>query len=135
VAYKVETIEGIGPAYGAKLTSAKIKTPNDLLKLCCTARGRSDVATKTGFSESQLLKWANMADMMRIKGIGGEFAELLEAAGVDTVKELKMRNAENLAEQLKTTNAQKKLTRRVPSATVVARWVAEAKQTTPTITH
>jgi predicted flap endonuclease-1-like 5' DNA nuclease len=97
VSYKIQEIEGIGPAYAEKLAAADIDSTADLLKLCCDARGRKATAEKTGVSESQLLKWANMADLMRISGVGSEFSELLEAAGVDTVKELRNRNAENLA--------------------------------------
>ena len=131
----IETIEGIGHRYGTKLRKARVRTTEALLKRGATKKGRAQLATETGLSAHLILEWTNRADLMRVKGVGEEYSDLLEAAGVDTVKELKMRNADNLAEQLKTTNAQKKLTRRVPSATVVARWVAEAKQTQPTITH
>ena len=100
--YKIEEIEGIGPAYAEKLAAASISTTDDLLKLCCDARGRKATAEKTGVSESQLLKWANMADLMRVSGVGRQYAELLEASGVDTIKELRNRNAENLAQAIKT---------------------------------
>ena len=86
-------------------------------------------------SAKLLLKWANMADLMRISGIGGENAELLEAAGVDTVKELRTRNAENLAAKMAEINAVKKLTRRVASAKQVAQWVEQAGKLDPKITH
>ncbi len=135
MAYKIQVIEGIGPAYEQKLVSANITTTDALLELCCDAKGRKAVAEKTGLRESQLLKWANMADLMRISGIGGEYAELLEAAGVDTVKELRHRNAEFLAAKMREVNAQKKLTRVVPSQRVVARWVEQAKALPPVITH
>jgi predicted flap endonuclease-1-like 5' DNA nuclease len=82
-----------------------------------------------------LLKWANMADLMRISGVGEEFSELLEAAGVDTVKELRNRNAENLAAKMAEVNAEKKLTRALPSAKTVAKWVDQAKELKPLITH
>ena len=88
MSYKIQEIEGIGPVYAEKLAAADIDTTEELLKLCCDARGRKTTAEKTGVSESQLLKWANMADLMRISGIGSEFSELLEAAGVDTVNGL-----------------------------------------------
>lgn len=135
MAYKIQEIEGIGPAFGEKLAGAGIGTTDDLLKLCCDAKGREAVAASTGLSTAQLLKWANMADLMRISGIGSEFSELLEAAGVDTVKELRHRNAENLAAAMAQCNEQKKLTRALPSAKVVADWVEQAKTMEPTITH
>ena len=135
MSYKIEEIEGIGPAYAEKLSAADIGTTDDLLKLCCDAKGRKATAEKTGVSESQLLKWANMADLMRISGVGSEFSELLEAAGVDTVKELRNRNAENLAAKMAEVNATKKLTRSVPSGKVVTAWVEQAKTLEPIITH
>ncbi len=133
--YKIEEIEGIGPGYGEKLAAADIATTDDLLKLCCDAKGRKATASSTGLSESQLLKWANMADLMRISGIGSEYSELLEAAGVDTVKELRNRNAENLAAKMAEVNESKKLTRAVPSEKVVSGWVEQAGTLDPLITH
>ena len=135
MSYKIEEIEGIGPAYAEKLTAADIKTTDDLLKLCCDASGRKSTAGTTGVSEAQLLKWANMADLMRISGVGSEYSELLEAAGVDTVKELRNRNAENLATKMMEVNEAKKLTRTVPSEKVVIGWVDQAKSLDPLITH
>ena len=133
--YKIEEIEGIGPTYGEKLAAANIKTTDDLLKLCCDAKGRKGTAESTGLSEKLLLKWANMADLMRISGVGSEYSELLEAAGVDTVKELRNRNAENLAAKMAEVNATKKLTRAVPAESVVSGWVEQAKSLDPLITH
>ena len=133
--YKIEEIEGIGPTYGEKLAAADINTTDDLLKLCCDAKGRKGAAESTGLSEGQLLKWANMADLMRISGVGSEYSELLEAAGVDTVKELRNRNAENLAAKMAEVNAEKKLTRSVPAESVVSGWVEQAKSLDPLITH
>jgi predicted flap endonuclease-1-like 5' DNA nuclease len=133
--YKIQEIEGIGPAYAEKLASANIATTDDLLSQCATPKGRKTIAEKTTLTEAQLLKWSNMADLMRISGIGPEYAELLEAAGVDTVKELKGRNSENLAATMKEINEQKKLTRIVPAPTVVAKWVDSAKTTEPKITY
>ncbi|MCB9845947.1 MAG: DUF4332 domain-containing protein [Phycisphaeraceae bacterium] len=124
---KIQEIEGIGPAYGAKLSGAGITDTDTLLARSRTPKDRQDIAAKTGIADSQILKWANMADLFRIKGIGPEFAELLEAAGVDTVPELAQRNAANLAQALETTNSQKSLTRRVPNADMVAGWIGEAK--------
>jgi predicted flap endonuclease-1-like 5' DNA nuclease len=133
--YGVEEIEGIGPAYAAKLASAGIETTNHLLDMCGSAASRTAVADKTGISAKLLLKWANMADLMRISGVGGEFAELLEAAGVDTIKELKTRNADNLAAKMTEINTVKKLTRRVASVKQVTKWVEQAKALDPKISH
>jgi len=133
--YKIEEIEGIGPANAKKLAAADISTTEGLLKLCCDAKGRKATAEKTGVSEGQLLKWANMADLMRISGVGSEYSELLEAAGVDTVKELRNRNAANLAAKMAEVNATKKLTRTVPSEKVVSKWVEQAGALDPLITH
>ena len=133
--YKIQEIEGIGPTYREKLSAADIMTTNDLLDLCCDKNGRKTTAEKTGLSESQLLKWANMADLMRVSGIGGEFAELLEAAGVDTVKELRNRNADNLAAKMAEINETKKLTRTVPSEKIVTNWIEQAKTMDPMISH
>jgi len=133
--YKIEEIEGIGPVYAEKLAAASISTTEDLLKLCCDARGRKATAVKTGASEGQLLKWANMADLMRISGVGSEYSELLEAAGVDTVKELRNRNAANLAAKMAEVNETRKLTRTVPSEKVVSQWIEQAGALDPLITH
>jgi predicted flap endonuclease-1-like 5' DNA nuclease len=133
--YKIEEIEGIGPAYAEKLAAADIKTTDELLKLCCDAKGRKATAEKTGLSEGQLLKWANMADLMRISGIGSEYSELLEAAGVDTVKGLRNRNAENLAAKMAEVNATKNLTRALPAGKTVSKWIEQAGSLEPLITH
>ena len=135
MSYKIEEIEGIGPAYAEKLSAADVKTTDDLLRLCCDAKGRKSTAEKTGVSAGQLLKWANMADLMRISGVGSEYSELLEVAGVDTVKELRNRNAENLAVKMAEVNETKNLTRAVPSEKVVKGWVEQAKTLDPLITH
>lgn len=123
----VEEIEGIGPVLAGKLREAGVKTVADLLTACAAPKGRHDLAARTGVAEKQLLRWANMADLMRVSGIGPEFSELLEAAGVDTVKELRSRNAENLAAKLAEVNTARKLTRRAPSAAEVDRWIESAK--------
>ncbi len=135
MSYKVEEIEGVGPANAKKLAKAGIKTTNSLLKLCCDRKGRKAAAAASGATEKQLLKWANMADLMRVSGIGQEFSELLEASGVDTVKALRTRNAANLTKKMGEVNNKKKLTRRVPSVSMVERWVAAAKTLKPVITH
>lgn len=133
--YKIEEIEGIGPSYAAKLAAAGIKTTDDLLKFCCDTKGRTDTSAKTGVGEGVLLKWANLADLMRIKGVGSEYSELLEAAGVDTVKELRTRNAENLTAKMEEVNAARKLTRAIPTLSSVASWIEQAKKLPPLITH
>jgi len=135
MAYKIQEIEGIGPSYGAKLEAAGISTTEKLLEMCATPKGRSDLSAATGLSASMLLKWTNMADLMRISGVGEEYSELLEAAGVDTVKELRNRNAANLADKLAEINESKKLTRRVPNASQVEKWVEQAKSLPPIITY
>ena len=133
--YKIDEIEGIGPAYAAKLTEAGIATTDNLLDRCGSAKGRGEVAEATGLSAKQLLKWANMADLMRISGVGEEYSELLEAAGVDTVKELKHRNADNLAEKMRQVNDTKKLSRQSPSASQVGKWIEQAGSLEPKISH
>ncbi|MDH3591445.1 MAG: DUF4332 domain-containing protein [Planctomycetota bacterium] len=133
--YKIEEIEGIGPSYGEKLASAGITDTDDFLKLCCDKKGRASVSETTGIGESQLLKWANMADLMRIKGVARQYSELLEAAGVDTVKELRTRNAENLAAKMSEVNKVKNLANATPSEKTVTDWVEQAKNMEPLITH
>lgn len=135
MAYKIDEIEGIGPAFAQKLQPAGIRTTSDLLKHCATGAGRRTVSERTGLSERQLLEWVNLADLMRIKGIGSEFSELLEAAGVDTVKELRNRNPVNLAQQLREVNAAKRLSRATPGVKSVERWVAEAARLDPVVSH
>lgn len=133
--YHITDIEGIGPSFAEKLQTASIKSTEDLLSQCSTASGRKTIAEKTGINERTILTWANMADLMRISGIGGQYAELLKAAGVDTVKELRTRNADNLADALKTINDEKNLTKGSTPATTVADWIAKAKEIDPKITH
>jgi predicted flap endonuclease-1-like 5' DNA nuclease len=131
----IEKIEGIGPAQATKLSGAGIDTVDDLLAKCATAKGRAAVAESTRIAEKQLLRWVNIADLMRITGVGEEFSELLEAAGVDTVKELQHRNADNLTAKIAEVNEQKKLCRRTPSASEVAKWIEQAKTLPQVVTH
>ena len=133
--YKIQEIEGIGPTYGAKLEQTGITTTEKLLERCASAQGRRSVSAETGLSEPVLLKWTNMADLMRISGVGEEYSELLEAAGVDTVKELKHRNAVNLTTKMQEVNEVKKLTRRVPTESQVEKWVEQAKNLPPVISY
>lgn len=133
--YRIEEIEGIGPAYGKKLSQANILSTNNLLKLCCDKKGRKKISKDCDISEKLLLTWVNLADLMRISGIGPQFSELLEAAGVDTVKELRNRNAENLAEKMREVNAEKRLTRATPPLASVQKWIETARTMEPLITH
>ncbi len=127
MAKSIEDIEGIGPSYGEKLRSAGIATPDALLKAGATRRGREELARTTGIADALILRWVNMSDLFRIKGVAGQYAELLEGAGVDTVNELRNRNPENLAAKLAQINAEKKLVRQAPSTSAVRDWVEEAK--------
>jgi predicted flap endonuclease-1-like 5' DNA nuclease len=133
--YKVTEIEGIGPTLGKKLETAQIKSTDDLLDRCCDPQGRKSVSAATGINESQLLKWCNMADLMRISGVGRQFAELLEAAGVDTIKELRNRNGDNLTSSMREINTQKKLSRSSPAASIVQGWIEQAKKIEPRIRY
>ncbi len=124
----VEQIEGIGPSSSEKLAKAGIRGVTGLLKKGGTPQGRNAIAEAAGISTALLLKWVNMADLFRISGISSQYSELLEAAGVDTVKELAQRNPENLYKALAETNAQRKLVRQVPGLARVSDWVQQAKQ-------
>jgi ribosomal protein L9 len=131
----VTAIEGIGEKFGAKLTEAGVAHVDELLEKCADPKGRKALSEATGIDAKHLLKWANMADLMRIEGVGPEFAELLEAAGVDTVKELRNRDAGNLSAKIAEVNESKKLTRRVPSEATVGGWVEQAKGLDPVLTY
>ena len=135
MSYKIDDVEGIGPAYAKKLAAASITNTDHLLDKCCTPAGRKAVAEATGLSESVILKWTNMADLMRISGVGSQFSELLNGAGVDTIKELRNRNAANLAEKMKEVNDVKKLAKVAPSAATVTKWVEAAKTMKPKLTY
>lgn len=135
MAYKIEEIEGIGSAYAEKLEAAGVNTTEELLDRAATKKGREKLAEETGISEKLILKWANHADLFRIKGVAGQFAELLEAAGVDTVKELRHRVAANLHSKLVEVNDQKNLCNRVPAESEVEKMIAQAKELDPRITH
>lgn len=120
-------IEGIGDVYRQKLRQAGITDVDELLVKGSTVQGRKEIVNKTGISEKQLLRWVNMADLYRINGVGQEYAELLEAAGVDTVLELAQRVPVNLLEKMAAANAQKKMVRRLPDLSLVESWVTQAK--------
>lgn len=135
MSYKIDEIEGIGPSFGEKLRAAGVDSTDDLLEQCGTPGGRKKMADKTGLSEKQILGWTNMADLMRVSGVGKQYAELLEASGVDTIKELRNRNAENLAVAIEKINGQKKLARSNPTTSMVSDWIAQAKKTDPKISY
>ncbi|MBR1882110.1 MAG: DUF4332 domain-containing protein [Muribaculaceae bacterium] len=133
--YKIIEIEGVGDVYAEKLQAAGIITVENLLDRCAAPAGRKALAEETGISEKLILKWTNHADLFRINGVGPQFAELLEAAGVDTVKELRHRVPANLAAKLIEVNEQKHLVRRVPVETEVAKMVEQAKELEPRMTY
>lgn len=132
---KLATIEGIGEAYEAKLNEAGIKSAEDLLEKAATRTGRGNLSDASGISENLILRWVNHADLARIDGIGPQFAELLEAAGVDSVAELAQRNAENLHTKLVEVNASKNLVNRVPGLGEIERFVSEAKELPRVVSH
>ncbi len=132
---KLTDIEGIGPAFAEKLKAAGIGSCEALLEKGASSRGRSDIAAASGIDAGRILRFVNHADLCRIKGVGGEYAELLEAAGVDSVPELAQRNAENLATRMAEVNAQKRLVRSLPSPKAVTRWVSQAKTLRRIVTH
>ena len=133
--YPITDIEGIDSEAAAILKSARIRSTARLLEEARTLRGRKRLSQKTGLAEKQLLCWANMADRMRVKGIRREYAGLLQAAGVDTVRDLKYRNPENLAKAMAEANRKRKLVEFLPSAKVVGNWIEHAKKLQLKITY
>jgi predicted flap endonuclease-1-like 5' DNA nuclease len=132
---KIIEVEGIGEGFAAKLEAAGVTTAEGLLEKGASRKGREELVEKTGISDKLILKWVNHADLFRIKGVGSEYAELLEAAGVDSVPELAQRKAENLTEKMAEINAAKKLVRRVPVVSQVTDWVEQAKNMPRVVTH
>ena len=124
----IDAIEGIGHTTATKLRKARIRTTEALLRRGATRTDRKRLATATGFTEQQILGWVNRADVMRVKGIGAEYSVLLEAAGVDTVKELKLRKPNALHAKMLEIHNQKQLVRRLPTEPMVAAWIAAASQ-------
>lgn len=135
MSYKIDQIEGIGDAYAQKLQSVGVTTTEELLNRAATPKGRETLAEETGISPKLILKWANHADLFRIKGVAGQFAELLEAAGVDTVKELRHRVAANLHAKLVEVNDAKNLCNRVLAESEVQRMIDQAKELDPGMTY
>ena len=132
---RLTDIEGIGPAVYEKLKGLGITTTQRLMLVAANKPGREDLASQTGISDRLLLKWVNLADLLRVKGIGEEYSELLEAAGVDSVMELRKRKAETLHQALTHANGKKRLVRRLPSSVDVKRWIKAAQSVTPRVTH
>ncbi len=131
----IEEIEGIGETYAQKLKQNSIASVESLLEKGATSQGRKSISESTAISETLILKWVNHADLMRINGVAGEYAELLEAAGVDTVVELSKRVPENLTTKMTEINAQKNLVRRIPTGKEVTNWVSQAKTLSHVVTH
>lgn len=125
--YSIAELDGIVPGIAEALKSAGIRTTEKLLEAAKDPRGRKLLAERTGLSPQCLLRTANFADKMRIKGVGEDYAELLEAAGVDTVRELKYRNPANLAKRMAEVNTRRKLVRTLPSEKAIERWIETAK--------
>jgi predicted flap endonuclease-1-like 5' DNA nuclease len=124
---KLEKVEGIGAVYAQKLKGMGIGTTAALLKAGASPQGRQEIADKAGISPKLVLEWMNHVDLFRVKGISEEYADLLEAAGVDTIPELAQRNAQNLLAKLKETNTQKNLVRKLPGPRQIEDWIAQAK--------
>jgi hypothetical protein len=135
MSYPIADLERIAPGVAATLKSIGIRTTGRLLEKAKDPKGRKLLAERTGIDEKCILRWANMADRMRIKGVGEEYAELLEAAGVDTVKELKYRNPRNLAKAMAEANVKRKLVQLLPSEKAVVRWIEHAKKLQLKITY
>jgi predicted flap endonuclease-1-like 5' DNA nuclease len=133
--YKIIDIQGIGPVYAEKLIGIGIETVDQLLEKGADAKGRQAIEDATGIRHDLVLTWVNHADLFRVKGVGPQFAELLEAAGVDTVKELRNRNAANLAAKMLEVNEEKHLCRRTPVEKEVAKFIELAKELEPKVTH
>ncbi len=133
---KIDEIEGIGPAYAEKLVAAGVKTADDLLSAGASAKGRDALAEATGIPGKLILEWVNHVDLTRVKGVGAEYSDLLEAAGVDSPAELAQRNPANLANTIaEVVAARPGIVRRPPSETMIADWIAEAKTLDKVVTH
>jgi predicted flap endonuclease-1-like 5' DNA nuclease len=132
---KLEVIEGIGPVYAKQLRGSGIRSLEALLEAGATPRGRAQLEEKSGIGHALILEWVNLSDLMRIRGVGEEYSDLLEEARVDTVKELRNRVPENLHQALVKANEAKKLVRRLPTLGMVQDWVRQAKALPPKVTY
>ena len=133
--YKIIDIEGVGDVYAQKLVAAGINKVSELLHKCAAPKGRKELAEATGISEKLILRWTNHADLVRINGVGPKFSALLEAAGVDTVKEFRHRVAENLQPKLEETNAAKNICNRVPAVSEIQKMIDQAKELEPRVSY
>ncbi len=131
MAKSIEAVEGIGPKYGARLRAIGCSSPARLLEMGATPAGRRQIARRSGISEAVIARCVNMADLFRLKGVASQYAELLEASGVDTVRELRKRRADNLRAKMQAVNAARRLCRQVPSEKTVAEWIAQAGRLEP----
>ncbi|HET7474358.1 MAG TPA: DUF4332 domain-containing protein [Candidatus Limnocylindrales bacterium] len=132
---RIEDVEGIGPAYAEKLIAAGVRSTDDLLMAGGSAGGREKVAAATGIPAKLLLEWVNHVDLMRINGVGSEYADLLEAAGVDSAAELAQRNARNLAETFQELDMARNTVRNIPTEAVIQRWIDEAQTLEKVVSH
>ena len=128
-------IEGVGPAFAAKLKAAGVATVEALLEKAASAKGRKDLAAASGLDETRILEWVNRADLYRIKGVASEYSDLLEAAGVDSPAELAHRVPANLVAKMTELNAAKKIVRKLPTESQVADWVEQSKKLPKLVTH
>ena len=137
MSYPISTIEGIGPKYKKMLVKVGVTNTKTLLERGAKKKGRKELAAESGVDETLILKWTNMADLMRVKGVGEEYSELLEVAGVDTIKELRKRKPVNLHKAMAEANGarKKKLVRQLPGLAQVEKWVAHAKELPPMMTY
>lgn len=135
MSYPIIDLEGIGPKYTKMLKKVGVTQTKHLLNRGASKKGRKDLAKESGLKETQILKWTNMADLMRVRGVGEEYSELLEVAGVDTIKELRNRKPENLYDAMAAKNAKKKLVRQLPGPKQVKNWVQHAKKLKPVLSY
>jgi predicted RecB family nuclease len=131
----IDTIEGLSYRQATKLRKARVRTTEALLKTGATRRGRRELAAASDLPERSILDWVNRADLMRVQGVGEEYSDLLEAAGVDTIKELRRRNPRNLLGTMIAVNKKKRLVRRLPTEAMVERWVDHAKSLDPIVKY
>ena len=129
----IGAIKGMAPSSATKLRRAGLRTTEAFLKRAASRAGRAELAERTGLDEVQLLEWLNLADLMRIKGVGSEYSDLLEAVGVTTVRELRRRSPQALLKRMAVLNDNKRLVRRLPTLSMVEGWVAHARQTEPAV--
>lgn len=131
----ISAIRSMGHRSETKLRKTGVRTTDSLLKIAATRTGRRRLAKETGLQESDILSWVNRADLLRITGVGSEYADLLDVAGVDTIRELRRRNPERLLEAMTELNLRKRLVRRLPTEGMVEGWVEEAKELEPLVAH